>query len=116
MAALLAPLTALAQPTGFSRLAAAITNTINIFVGVLAGIAILIFFWGLALFILRGDDKTEHKKGRRLMLWGLLGIFILFSVWGLVAMLGTIFGIDTITTCEAPSLQLQNFFTPCVLP
>lgn len=57
-----------------------------------AFLAILVFFfWGLAKYIFGGaEDKI---KGKNLMIWGVLAIFVAASIWGIVAVLKTTFGV-----------------------
>ena len=47
-------------------------------------LAILAFIWGAARFILEADDSNARTEGRQAMFWGIIGIFVLFSLWGLV--------------------------------
>lgn len=70
-----------------------IINTINnVFVPVIFAIAFIVFLWGaFETFILGANDATVKEKGKNLMLWGLIGFFVMVSVWGLVNILtGTI--------------------------
>jgi uncharacterized membrane protein YozB (DUF420 family) len=98
-------------PAGFTRVTNFFFEILGILAGILAGVAVLVFFWGLAMYI-RKDEK-EYTKARQLMVWGTIGIFIIFSVWGLVAFLEGTFGITRITECDAPTLQ--GMFTSCIL-
>jgi len=59
-------------------------------------LAIAVFFWGLVKFIARADDAAEREKGRTLILWGVIALVVLVSVWGLVAFLTQSFGISII--------------------
>jgi hypothetical protein len=57
------------------------------------GLALLAFFWGVAQFIWGGDDK--RAEGKQHMIWGIVGLFVMVSVWGLVGFLGSIVGVNT---------------------
>jgi hypothetical protein len=77
-----------------------IINTINnILVPVLFAIAFIVFLWGaFQAFILGAQDEGVKEKGRNLMLWGLIGFFVMVSVWGLVNILtGSVSLNDNIT-------------------
>jgi len=51
--------------------------------------AILVFVYGVFKFVIsEGDDK---QAGREFMFWGIVGIFIMTSFWGLVAILQNTF-------------------------
>jgi hypothetical protein len=43
----------------------------------------------------QGSD-TARSEGRKLMLWGILGIFVITSIWGLVAIFASFVGHGTI--------------------
>ncbi len=58
------------------------------------GIAILIFIWGVVQFIGNGDNEEKRKKGKTFMIWGIIAITVMVSIWGFVAMLGKSFGVD----------------------
>jgi hypothetical protein len=62
---------------------------------VAAGAALLVFFWGLVKFITKAGDEGAVEEGRRLMLWGIVALFVMVSVWGLVQFLNTELGIGT---------------------
>jgi hypothetical protein len=53
----------------------------------LTGGAMIMFFWGLAHFIL-SSDSTVKENGKSHMVWGLVGLFIIFSVWGIIGFVG----------------------------
>jgi len=57
-------------------------------------LAFAFFLWGVFKhFFIHGTDDKEREKGRQFILWGVLGIVVLLSVWGLVRMLLSTLGI-----------------------
>ncbi|MFZ2484737.1 MAG: hypothetical protein WAX80_00530 [Minisyncoccia bacterium] len=67
------------------QLISSTSNLINITIGVVFGMALLVFFWGLAKFIFHvGGDEKAVDEGKRIMKWGLLALFVAVSVWGIV--------------------------------
>lgn len=54
--------------------------------------AIVVFLWGVFKFV-RSDGK-EKESGKQFMLWGLVGIFVMISMWGLVNILKGTFNLD----------------------
>jgi hypothetical protein len=64
----------------------------NVAVPVVFALAFIVFIWGVfQVFILGGTNEEAKEKGRALMLWGLIGFFVMVSVWGLVRILtGTV--------------------------
>lgn len=58
----------------------------------IAFIAIIFsFFWGLAKFIWGGAE--DKKQGRNIMIWGIVALFVASSIWGIVFLLRTTFGV-----------------------
>lgn len=52
-------------------------------------LAIVVFLYGIFKFITsEGDDK---QAGREFMFWGVIGIFVMISFWGLTAILQNTF-------------------------
>lgn len=85
------PTIALAFPgdlRGFSDL---VLQTIDIINPILIGIAFLVFFWGIAKFILSAGNEKELANGRQFMVWGVIGLFILISISGILRFLSNQF-------------------------
>ncbi len=89
LAAFAAPLVSLAALSNISDVGSFIINTINnVFVPVIFAIAFIVFVWGaFQTFIIGAGDTDVKEKGKNLMLWGLIGFFVMVSVWGLVNIL-----------------------------
>lgn len=92
LATLAVPLVSFAQATqirDIKGVGSFIISTINdIFVPVLFAVAFIVFVWGaFETFILGAGSEEVKEKGKNLMLWGLIGFFVMVSVWGLVNIL-----------------------------
>ncbi len=73
-------------PANFSALIKIFFNLIQAIVPVIAGLALLAFFWGLVKFISRaGGDEKAVTEGRNLMIWGIIALFIMLSIWGILS-------------------------------
>jgi len=72
----------------------AIGRLIDIALPIVVALGLLAFFYGLALFIFKSGDPEEQKKGRSIMIWGVVALFVMVSVWGLVRFVGSAFGIQ----------------------
>lgn len=62
------------------------------------GIGFLVFFWGLARFIFNAGDEKKVEEGKRLMVWGVIALFVMASIWGIVALFRGNLGIQDINT------------------
>jgi hypothetical protein len=105
------PLVSLAAINNVSDAGSFIINTINnVIVPVLFAIAFIVFLWGVFdTFILGANDEEKKGQGKNLMLWGLIGFFVMVSVWGLVNILtGTVsFGNNSGVTGGTPKAGVQ---------
>ena len=55
----------------------------------LAVIAFAVFVWGVVQMIASAGDEEKRTTGQRHMLWGIIGLVILFGASGIVALLDT---------------------------
>ena len=76
--------------------------------------AMVAFFFGIVQFIWgsRDGDATKAKNGKNFMLWGLIALFVMFSVWGIVNYAQRIFGIQGQNTIIIPQIELGNGKAP----
>ncbi len=94
------------QGSGLVNIINTFGTIINSLVPIAAALALLAFFWGLAMYLFNfsGEDK-DKKKGRDLMIYGILALFIMVSVWGIAQLLQSSLGISNTTQLPAPSIQ-----------
>lgn len=82
------------QITNIQSFLCAFANLIDLATGILAALALLIFFWGLVKYIAKADDEKAKEAGKNTMIWGVIALFVMFSVFGLVRFLQRSFGIN----------------------
>lgn len=59
----------------------------------LIALTVLTFLYGLMKYMYKGQSSdTARSEGRKLMLWGIIGLFVMTSVWGLVTILASVIG------------------------
>ncbi len=63
-----------------------IINLINgVFVPVIFALAFIVLLWGLfQAFIIGANDETAKGKGKHLIMYGIGGLVIMLTIWGLV--------------------------------
>jgi len=71
-----------------------ISGLINQLVPVLVAIALVFFLWGVVTFILSAGDEEARSIGKHKMVWGIIALFVIVSVWGLVSLLNEITGVE----------------------
>ena len=73
-----------------------IIGVINtVVVPLIGSLIFLVFIWGVVkyFFINNGGDEGKIAEGRQFAMWGILGMVLLFSVWGFVNLLLSTLGI-----------------------
>jgi hypothetical protein len=71
----------------FAGLVNVILKLISSLVPILGTLALALFLWGGVRYIYRAGDAEGSRRDREVLLWGLIALFILFSVWGIVRVL-----------------------------
>jgi Type IV secretion system pilin len=67
-------------------------------------LAMVMFVWGaVKFFFINGGEPEEITKGKQFMLWGLIALAVMISVWGLVGIIGDTFDLDTTFLPEVKS-------------
>jgi uncharacterized membrane protein len=56
-------------------------------------LAVLFFLWGLAKFILKAGDESAREEGKQIMKWGIVALFVIVSMWGIIGFLRSEFSI-----------------------
>lgn len=87
----LLPFLAAAQTVG--SVLGTVLGIINTIVIILIAAAVAYFMWAVVKYI---TAKEEDQKGeaRNHMIYGIIGLFVMVSVWGLVALLQNTFGVS----------------------
>ena len=57
-------------------------------------VAVLVFLWGIFELIRNPADTDNRAKGQRNIMWGLVGLLIMFSVKGIIRIILGTFGIQ----------------------
>ena len=81
----------------------------DVLVPVLFAVAFIVFIYGVAkAYIFSGGDSEAVSQGHRLILWGLIALVVMISLWGLVNVVANTFGLQGY---GAPPLP-QTPYTP----
>lgn len=75
-----------------------LTNDIVAFVNgsivpLIYALAFLLFMIGMLRYFFLEQGEEGREKGKQLMLWGIIGFVVMFSVWGIVRLLLSTVGV-----------------------
>lgn len=103
---LILPMIANAQLTQTNRI---LTNAygllIQVVIPLVFTLALLFFFWGVVKYI-RSEGQGK-EDGKRIMIWGVVALFVMSSIWGLVYFIRDEFGIDDDSNVPIPTIGGQ---------
>ncbi|MCK9352134.1 MAG: hypothetical protein WCT49_02790 [Candidatus Paceibacterota bacterium] len=98
LGAFLTPAIALGQTSNVTKDAGGLINLFGVIVAQLIPIAsmlaILFFFYGLAVYILKAGDPEKAAEGKSIMIWGILALFVMVSIYGIIGFLQRSTGTD----------------------
>lgn len=62
----------------------------------LIGLGLILFLAGVVKFVGAGDNEEKRQGGRNMMIFGIIGLFVMVSIWGFVNILSrSFFGNDS---------------------
>ena len=82
---------------GKELLRAIIESIIDPFVLLLFTIGVFLFTWGLVVFLTQMDNPEGRKTGVQHMLWGIIGVFIMATAFGIINIILDTFGLPSPT-------------------
>lgn len=103
-----APVFAFAQVEAFQTLKSIVTvigQIVAIAIPIMFALGILAFFYGLVKYIFGAGSEEQKVKGKDIMIWALVALFVMASVYGIIALAQRSLGITTATgTFQPPSV------------
>ncbi len=105
---LLLPTGASAEFDGVKGMLTSIGGMMNQVVKIIFGLALIYFFWGGARFILNAGDAKTRDDGKNKMLWGVITLAVMISIYGIINWLNGVFGIQAGGTLDGDIFNLPN--------
>jgi hypothetical protein len=59
------------------------------------------FIYGVVRYVINANDSAAREEGKQFMIWGIIGLFVIVSIWGLIKLLTGTFGFNFVI----PQLQ-----------
>jgi uncharacterized membrane protein len=84
----------------FCELMKGIHETIvNPAIALLFGLATVVFLWGLVQYVINADDQEARSTGQKHMIYGIIGMVVMVSVFGIITLILDTFGISDPASC-----------------
>ncbi len=60
----------------------------------IVGLAVFVIIWGIFTYITQATNEEKREEAKKYILWGVVGVFMMLSVWGFVNILLNTFSLD----------------------
>jgi len=108
VATALVPKIASAQTAKLTSFLTQIQNIINAILPIIAALALVAFFAGLAIYVFKANDDEAKAKGKNIMIAGIVALFLMAAIGGIVQFLTEATGTDTGTVNIVNPIQQPN--------
>ncbi|OHA37360.1 MAG: hypothetical protein A2W65_00470 [Candidatus Taylorbacteria bacterium RIFCSPLOWO2_02_50_13] len=89
--------------TTFTGLLGRLNSLINALIPFIVGLAVFVIIWGIFVYVAQAGDEEKRVQARKFIVWGVIGVFFMLSVWGLVNILVNSINLEkTINTSDIP--------------
>lgn len=96
------PVLAFAQVRDADSLFNVINNILNKILPIIISIAVIWFIYNVFNYAILSGDEEAKTKTKNKMIWGIVALFVMVSVWGLVGLLTGTFNL----TNSIPNIPL----------
>lgn len=79
---------------------------LNAAIGLFITLAIVVFFWGLIKYLVNAGE--EKSAGLTIMFYGVIAIFVMVSIWGIVRLLQNTFGVTSTDPIIPKGIQINT--------
>lgn len=69
--------------------------TNKFFVPILGMSGLLLFIWGVTQYVINANNEEAREKGRQVIMWGIIALTVMVTLFGLVRVLVVTLGIET---------------------
>jgi len=78
---------------------------LNAIVPILITIGVIYFIWGIVQYVIADDEKAKDA-GKNRMIYGLIGLFVIVTFWGLITVISNTLGVQNV---QAPTANILPY-------
>ena len=93
------------QLTNIQGIICKIGSILNLVIPILVTLGVVYFVWGVIEYV-KADEEAEKKKGRDKMIYGIIGLVVIVSMWGLVGIITNTFSLSGTFSADLPEVPL----------
>lgn len=97
-----------AAVTTVPQLLTQIEGILNVIIPFIIGLAVFVILWGIFIYITKAGEEEKRAEAKLYIVWGIIAVFSMLSIWGFVNILVNSFGIQInppISYPQAPTLE-----------
>jgi predicted cobalt transporter CbtA len=79
---------------GQTIMAKIVSVIINPLILMLFSVGFVLFLWGLVVFMANAENSSERSTGIQHMIWGIAGMFVMVSAYGIIQLVLNTLGIS----------------------
>lgn len=91
-------------PQSFRDVLCTMGTIVNTLLPIVVACTVAVFFWGIVKMIYSAGDQKAVEAGKKLMIWGIVGLFVMISIWGILSLFLGDFG----SSLGVPQLPESN--------
>ncbi len=81
------------EPANARDLGCIFINLLLDFIPLIVVLAVGAFIMGLIRYVANGDNEEKRSEGTKMMIYGIVGLFFMVSVWGILRIFVTSYGL-----------------------
>ena len=85
----------------FTSIFTQVQTFVNLLIPFMFVLAFLFFLFGLVKFMFSAGNEDAKDTGKRIMIWGIVVLFVMVAVWGIITLLSQLSGVGLNT--QAPT-------------
>ena len=111
LVALFLPLAAFATtPVTIPVFLGRVRGILDALIPFIIGLAVFVIIWGIFNYVVHAAEEEKRAEARSYIVWGIVGVFFMISIWGFVVILINTFGVGS--TIGADQIPTVPEFTP----
>lgn len=72
-------------PKNITEIIQLFTDLGMVIMPLLASVGFFVFVLGIARFIKNTGNEKEAKDSKNMIIWGIIGVFVMVTIWGIIA-------------------------------
>src|SRR3989338_8975037 len=99
ISAVIVPMVAFAQA---NDLLGNVKRVLLLIIPVLMILATVVFLWGIVMYVIAGGDEEKLSTAKGYIIAGIIGLFVMVAVWGIVQALSGSLGLTNVAIPPGP--------------